>query len=233
MRTRGWKRWLVIAPVAIMIMVVGGTWVFINVIQDEAPERLTLADATSAASAGTDSSDAGTDPGGTWNIAEGSTVGYRVQEVLFGQTSVAVGRTQEVTGSMTVRDTTVETAEFTVDMASVRSDESRRDDQFNGRTMETGTYPVATFQLTKPVDLGAIPTEGEDVTFNATGDLMLHGVTRSVTVELTGRWTGSTVQVAGSIPITFADYDIDDPSFAGVISTEDDGTLEFSLNLEP
>jgi hypothetical protein len=36
----------------------------------------------------------------------------------------------------------------------------------------------------------------------------------------------------GQIPITFADWGIGNPSFAGVVSTEDNGLLEFSLVLQ-
>jgi polyisoprenoid-binding protein YceI len=111
----------------------------------------------------------------------------------------------------------------------VTSDESRRDGLFNGRIMETATYPTATFTLTEPIELGSIPAAGEQRTFRATGDLTLHGVTKSVTFELTGQLTGSIVQVAGSIPITFADWNIANPSF-GLAQTEDNGSLEFLLD---
>jgi hypothetical protein len=37
--------------------------------------------------------------GNTWSIAAGSQVGYRVVEVLFGQDTEGVGRTDAVTGS--------------------------------------------------------------------------------------------------------------------------------------
>jgi hypothetical protein len=50
-----------------------------------------------------------------------------------------------------------------------------------------------------------------------------------VTFELTGQLTGSIVQVAGSIPITFADWNISNPSF-GLAQTEDNGSLEFLLD---
>jgi hypothetical protein len=50
-----------------------------------------------------------------------------------------------------------------------------------------------------------------------------------VTFEVTGRYVGSTIQVVGSIPITFADWEIPNPSF-GPVTTEDHGSLEFSLN---
>ena len=115
-------------------------------------------------------------------------------------------------------------------MTTVTSDESRRDGQFNGRIMETGTFPTATFKLTQPIDLGSIPAVGVQKTFQATGDLTLHGVTKTVTFQLTARHAASTIQVAGSIPITFADWNIGNPSFGGVVTTEEHGVLEFALN---
>jgi hypothetical protein len=51
-----------------------------------------------------------------------------------------------------------------------------------------------------------------------------------VTFRLTGRYTGSTIQVTGSIPITFADWNISNPSF-GPAQTVDHGVLEFLLDL--
>jgi hypothetical protein len=58
---------------------------------------------------------------------------------------------------------------------------------------------------------------------------MLHGVTRTVTFSVAAQSTGSTVQIAGSIPITFADWNISNPSF-GPVTTDDKGLLEFSLS---
>jgi hypothetical protein len=57
----------------------------------------------------------------------------------------------------------------------------------------------------------------------------MHGVTKSVTFTLTGRYTGSVVHIAGSIPITFADWNIPNPSF-GPVTTQDHGVLEFAIN---
>jgi polyisoprenoid-binding protein YceI len=187
--------------------------------------------ALTSPSAGGTSSDpsqaTGTD--GAWKVSTGSLVGYRVKDVLFGQSNVAVGRTDKITGSVTVSGTSITAGSFTVDMATVTSDQSRRDEQFNGRIMDTGTFPTATFKLTKPIQLGSIPAQGVEKTVQATGELTLHGVTRTVAFDLTGRLTGSEVQVAGSIPITFADWNIPIPSF-GPITTEDHGVLEFALS---
>ncbi len=233
---RGWKRWFAVGVAALVVAVVGGPYVYIHFIEGEAPPPLTLGSPSPVASASPSSSGTSIDSSasstqGTWKIADGSVVGYRVQEVLFGQSNEAVGRTSQITGSTTVDGTRITAAEFTVDMTSVTSDQARRDEQFDGRIMEVSTYPTATFTLTKPIELGSIPAKGAEVKAQATGDLTLHGVTKTVTFTVTGRYDGSTAQIAGSIPITFADWNISNPSF-GPVTTEDHGVLEFALSLE-
>ena len=225
-KTRNWKRWILVGALAIPALVVGGPFIYINFISADAPPPLTLTDSTPTTGATSGASS----PEGTWSIADGSQVGYRVKEVLFGQSNEAVGRTSEIEGSLTIDGTTVTTATFTVDMTTVESDEGRRDRQFNGRIMDTSTYPTATFKLTQPIVLGTIPAEGVTGTARATGELTLHGTTRTVTFTVTGRRTGSTIQVQGSIPITFANWNIPNPSFGSFVTTEDHGSLEFLLN---
>ncbi len=161
-----------------------------------------------------------------------SAVGYRVVEVLFGQDTEGVGRTSAITGQLTVRGTQVTAADFEVDMTTVTSDEDRRDNQFHGRLMDTGSFPTATFTLTAPIELGTAPADGAAVTATATGDLTLRGTTNPVTFEVQAQQSGETIQIVGSTDIVFADYGIPDPSTAG-ISTQDHGLLEFDLHLVP
>ncbi len=73
-----------------------------------------------------------------------------------------------------------------------------------------------------------MPAAGSTVKASATGDLTLHGVTKSVTFDVESRVNGANIEVLGSIPIVFADYNVDNPSTNG-ISTADNGTLEFLL----
>ena len=213
------------------VLVTAGTWIYINVLRDEAPERLTLDTNDTAAEATTTTVAAGAATGvdGIWKIASGSQAGYRVKEILFGQSAEAVGRTTDVTGTFTIAATKVTAASFAVDMRTVQSDESRRDNQFQGRIMEVATYPTATFVLTTPIDLGSLPADGQQIEVQATGKLMLHGTTRTVTFPLQAKRTGAGIAVAGSIPVTFADYNISNPS-GGPAQTEDKGELEFKLN---
>jgi polyisoprenoid-binding protein YceI len=67
------------------------------------------------------------------------------------------------------------------------------------------------------------------VSVPATGDLTLHGTTKSVTTTVTAKRAGGTIQVNGTIPVVFADYGIPNPSF-GPASTDDHGQVEFLVS---
>jgi polyisoprenoid-binding protein YceI len=170
--------------------------------------------------------------GSVWAVTDESELGYRVKEVLFGVDTEAVGRTNQITGSLMIDGTAVTDAEFTADVASISSDESRRDGQFRGRIMSTDEFPTAVFTLTAPIELGTQPADGVEVATSATGELTLRGVTNPVTFDLTAKLENGKIGVLGNIPVVFADYSIANPSFGGV-TTEDNGLLEFVLVFEP
>lgn len=229
-------RLLAVAAVAAVVLVVGGIFV-IHKIEGGSAKPLTLTTVTTAAasprvSGSTTTTGASGTPvavDGTWNVSSGSQAGYRIKETLFGVSNTAVGRTTALTGSITVAGTTVGKGSFTADLTKVTSDRATRDNQFQGRIMNTAMFPTATFTLTQPVQLPNIPSVGVQLTASATGDLNLHGVTKTVTFRVSAQRTNTTIQVAGSIPITFADYNIDNPS-GGPATTADNGTLEFLIN---
>lgn len=226
--------------VAAAVAVTAGTFVYLNFIKDDAPPPLSLEatpeTTTTAAGHGGDPATASGPLAAGWKVVAGSQAGYRVKEVLFGQSADAVGRTDQVSGSMTISAAdgadTVTAVELSVDMTSVTSDQGRRDNQFRGRIMETSQYPTATFELTQPIALGDVPGDTTPVDVKATGDLTLHGVTRSVDADLSARRNGTNIEVSGSIPITFADYSIPNPSF-GPAQTEDHGLLELLVVFRP
>jgi polyisoprenoid-binding protein YceI len=166
---------------------------------------------------------------GNWTVGSGSVVGYRVNEVLLGQNATAVGRSSSVTGHLTIAGSTATAASFSVPMDTIHSDKSQRDGQFDGRIMDVAQYPTGTFTLTSPVDLAPLPAAGAVKTYTAHGQLTLHGTTRAVTVALTAERTGSQIKVSGNIPVLFSDYNIQNPSFAGFVTTQDHGLLEFLL----
>jgi len=253
-----WVKVLVGVIVVAVVAVVGVPFVYIHFIKDDAPAKLSLDDVTSStaapaatvdpadpvASAAAPDSTIAADPSvattgpsaparadGSYATTSESQVGYRVVEVLFGQDTEAVGRTNSVTGSITIAGTQVTAGQFSVDMDTLKSDESRRDNVFRGEVMETSKFPTATFVLTEPIELGSIPADGQQITATATGDLTLHGVTKSVTFDVAAKKTGTSIGVQGSTDVKFADYGIENPSRSG-ITTQDHGLLEFLLVFE-
>jgi len=240
-RSRKALPWIIGGVVVVLLLVVGGPFLYINVFSEKAPERLSVSSGSGSGSgsasgssttkaAGTGAAVPVSSLNGTWKVSSGSEAGYRVKETLFGQSTEAVGRTKDVTGEVVVADGKVPTGSFTVDLTTVKSDKSQRDGQFNGRIMQTSQFPKATFKLTSPIDISSLPTDGSTGKVTATGDLTLHGVTKSVQIPLEATYDGTNIKVAGSLDVTFADYGIDNPS-GGPAQVGDTGTLEVLLVL--
>jgi polyisoprenoid-binding protein YceI len=203
----------------------------------EAPASEAPASAESAAPAASAAVAVGFD--GTWTVDasigsfddfSGSFVGYRVTEELVGiGTSTAVGRTPDVTGSLTLAGSTITDASFEADLTTLQSDSGMRDGQLGRQGLETDTYPTATFVLAEPIELDAMPDDGETVEATAVGDLTLHGVTQRVEIPLEARLTDGVVTVVGSLPVAFGDYGMTAPESMRVLSIDENGTMEFQL----
>jgi polyisoprenoid-binding protein YceI len=247
------KRPLLVAVIVGVAVVAVGGWYFF--VRDDAPPELTIEDAvagitsttapnvtttqapvpetvpptTTSASDGAEAGDAALD--GTWTIDPANTiVGYRIGEELSGiGTTEAVGRTSDVAGSLTLNGTVIEAVSVEVDMTTLQSDSGSRDNQLRTRGLETDRFPTATFELAGPVDLGALPAEGETVSAVASGDLTLHGVTRGVEIPLEGSLAGDRIVVVGSLDVALADYDIEKPVGFRVLTIEDVGVFEVQL----
>jgi polyisoprenoid-binding protein YceI len=146
----------------------------------------------------------------------------------------AVGRTSDVTGEFTVVNAVLETAEFTVDMATFASDRSQRDGQFRTRIMDVATYPTATFRLTAPVAVPVSTTVATMEPFLATGDLTLRGTTKPVTFEIYAVIADGRLRLTGSTEIVFREWGIPNPSVPeAFVYTGKTGVLEFDLAFDP
>jgi polyisoprenoid-binding protein YceI len=163
--------------------------------------------------------------------ATSSFAGFRIDEELasIGATT-AVGRTPSVEGSLTLAGTTVTETTFTADLSAIVTNASRRDSAVQ-RALDTGAFPIATFTLTEPIDLGTIPGEGVALSVNAVGTLEIKGVSQPVEIPLETQVVGDLIVVVGAVDITFADWGVEMPSSPGVVSVEDHGILEMQLFL--
>lgn len=232
------RRWpLIVAIVVVLgLLVVGfGIWWFF--IRDDSPRRGTAEDV--AATLG-ECGDPG-DIAGAWTVDPsigtpgepgGTYAGYRIQEEIAdigGQT--AVGRTADVTGGITIEGDQVTEATFEVDMTTLESDEQFRDGRLRDSGLETDTFPTSSFTLTEPIDLPEEATSGETLTYQATGELELHGVTQPITADLEAQLCDGEMGILTAAPIVLADYDIEKPSSPVVLGIADEGEFELGVFL--
>jgi len=243
---------LLIAGAAVLIVAVIGAYVaYDQVLSGDSVAPLTLPSASPDVASTDPSATADTTTGssadpatgseaavaGSWTVAADSVAGYRVRERLasLSAESDAVGRTSDVTGSITVESdgttTTLTGGTLTVDTTTIASDESRRDNRLRTEGLQTDSFPTAVFTITTPVEIPASAVAGTASEVTLTGDLTLHGVTKSVSIPAQAQLVNGTIQVAGSITFPLADFDIVAPNVGGfIISIADEGTLEFQVN---
>ncbi len=225
--------WVIGAAAVLVVAAVAGPFVYIHFIEGPPPAKLTLPSAPST-TGGSDTTSNSTPPAsvsGVWNVGPGSQAGYRVQEVLLGQSTTAVGRTTEVWGSVTISGTSVVKGTFTANMADVVSDQTQRNHSFRNQIMDVAMYPTATLTLTDPIDLGNIPGDGTVRSYPAAGTLDMHGVTKAVSFSVSAERLSHEIAVLADIPILFSDWNIANPSIGGFVNTADKGTLEVLLLL--
>lgn len=243
------SRLLLVGLALVLAVGVGGYVAYDQVLSGDSVAPLSLPSIEPEAAATTPSANASTDASaeavasadgdvaGTWTVAGDSQAGYRVRERLatLSAESDAVGRTSDVTGSITLESdgttTTLTAGSITVDTTTIASDEDRRDNRLRSEGLQTDTYPTATFTITQPVEIPAGAIEGTATDVTLVGDLELHGVTKSVSIPAQARLVDGTIQVAGSITFLLSDFEITAPNVGGfIISIADQGALEFAVN---
>jgi polyisoprenoid-binding protein YceI len=242
----------ILALFAIVAIGAGGYLAYDNVLRGDdiaplgLPSTAPTAAASSAPSAASASDPAVTQPStvagtdgaiaGSWSVTGGSEAGYRVRERLANLSagSDAVGRTSDVTGTITVVDSgdgaQLTAGELTVDTTTIKSNEDRRDNRLRTEGLQTDQFTTATFKLTQPADVPAAALAGTATDLTLVGDLTLHGVTKSVEIPAQAVLANGQIQVAGSLTFPLADFEITAPNVGGfILSIADDGALEFSV----
>lgn len=216
----------------------------VAVLASPGPENGNSADPSAATAAVSGASEAeatqsgaAAETDGTWvldtsiggSVDDGSYVGFRVAEVLerIGEAE-AIGRTPSVSGWLTLSGTTLESATIEADLTRIASDQSRRDPAIQ-RALDTGSFPVATFESSEAVELPSMPTADEVVDVAVPGVLTIHGQSQDVMAKMQAQRVGDVVVVIGTLPADFSSFGISMPSAPIVVSVEDSGDLEWQL----
>ena len=159
---------------------------------------------------------------------------YRVREELANLPAPidAVGKTQQVSGAIVLDKSgkvVPAQSKITINLASLTSDESRRDGFIQRRTLETSQFPNAIFTVTEITGLpAALPNEG-DHTFMLTGELTIKDVTKPVSWDVTASFSPQEVTGSANTSITFEQFELDKPSVLIVLSLADTLKLEIDF----
>jgi polyisoprenoid-binding protein YceI len=155
---------------------------------------------------------------------------YTVQEQFLNRDlpSQAIGKTNAVTGAFqftTDGTPTGQVTNITVDLRTLTSDESKRDQRIRSQWLESDTYPFATFVSTGVTGVPDNYTEGQKISFKLTGNMTIHDVTKPVTFDVTGTLAGNTVTGTATTQILMKDFGFEPPSVAGILTVKDGVTV--------
>ena len=169
---------------------------------------------------------------------EGTEARYRVREQLarIDFPSDAIGKTSKVEGQIVLDPSggiVREQSKFTVDLTSLASDSERRDNYVRRNTLQTAQHPAIAFAPTEFRNLRfPLPASGE-VTFQIVGEMVIKEQTRPVTWDVTARLAQGAVTGQATTKFTFADFELNKPRVASVLSVDDDIRLELDFRLVP
>ena len=224
------------ALIVVILLVAVGSYLYFFSGLRQSPSAPSISSPSPGASGGSVS---GSELAGKWSVQSGSQAGYRVQEQFVGQSSThdAVSRTSNVSGVLTIQQagSALQATGITVtarlsDLHSVDTvagrDVNQRDQVVN-RSLDTSSYPDATFAASS-VAIPAAALQGQTVSFTAPGQLTVHGTTRPATAQLQGSASGGQLQVAGTVPLTMTDYEVQPPRVP-FVSVPPQVTVELSL----
>lgn len=235
-RPQSGRAWLLSVVAAVVAVGAAGVlFIYFVLFSHSAPAPLALT--TPSATTQSPALTASAIPG-TWMVASKSVAGYRVHEQLafLSAPSDAVGRTSQITGSATIMGSatalTVSAASFTVNVESLTSDQSMRDSHIQTLGLESAQFPHATFVLASPVTLPANATSGAEIQLSLHGALSIHGTTKTVTIPVKARLSGSDIEVVGSISFPWSEFNMQAPNVVGFATVAGTAAMEFDLFLK-
>jgi len=171
----------------------------------------------------------------TFQVETGSKATVRVREQLANvpAPSDAVLETTELKGSFVLRANGTFTADskITAGLQALKSNSSQRDGFIKNDTLDTRRFPTADFVPVRAVGLPSpLPASGE-WTFQLIGKMTIKGVEKEVTWEVKAkRDPGGLTATAKNAPAwTFADFGMQAPRVAFVLSIVDEIRLELEL----
>ena len=167
---------------------------------------------------------------------DSSLASYTTREKFFDQPSpiFVTGTTSAITGDLHLDRATWQPAAdppsvITVDLRTLQTDSSRRDNAIRGRFLESNTYPMATFVLKRVAGVPQSYQEGTEVTVVLEGDLTVREITKPVSWQGTAKVEGNTLTgKVGTSELKYADFGIPQITIR-ILAVEDWFKLDMEL----
>jgi polyisoprenoid-binding protein YceI len=148
----------------------------------------------------------------------------------------AVGRTSRVSGGIAVDEAgnvVANQSRFVIDMASLETDNDRRDNFVRRNTLQTDDHPVVTFDPTSFTGLTFPLPDSGALQFRMHGNLTVRGVTRPAIWDVMAQVSNGALRGEARTQFTFTDFEMTKPRVASVLSVADEIRLEYSFFLVP
>lgn len=173
-------------------------------------------------------------------VPEQTTAQYSIDEVFIDQNNrlnTAVGKTNKVEGTLVLNfadPAASELGQFTVDISTLQSDSSRRDNAIRDRWLESARYPTATFVATEIRNFPPDAKEGEAISFQIVGDMTVRQTTREQVWDVTATLNGDTLTGTATTFLLLADYGVPVPEILGMLKVTDGltATLNFTMQAQ-
>jgi polyisoprenoid-binding protein YceI len=151
--------------------------------------------------------------------------------IAAGESDV-VGVTQSLEGQLQLDLSDLSAAlgdnRFTVRLDTLETGEPRRDSWIRENGPRFNDYPLATFVATTVSGGPTSYTEGEEVSFELSGDITIRELTRPATFAVTAKLAGDTLTGVATTRLKMSDFGIEPLNFANTLTVED----EFGIRVE-
>ena len=168
-------------------------------------------------------------------VGDRSEASYRARETFVNQPGLvdAIGRTNDVEGELQLETDGVlrgQILSMRVDLRTLTSDQTRRDNFIRQNTLKTDQHPFVEFRSTGTAG-PAVFRPGEQATFQIPGIMTVQGRERPVVWEASAKLDGELITGTATTRVKLTDFGLEPPRLA-ILSVEDEMVWQIDLVAE-
>ncbi len=116
-----------------------------------------------------------------------------------------------------------------VDLRTLKSDQTMRDNYIRATTLQSDTYPLGEFVVTGVDGWQAPLQNGQQSTFKLLGQMTIHGVTKPLSFDTTATMNGGTINGTATTTFTFEDFGMTPSNKANIVTVNDSIKLQLTI----